>query len=100
MKDIDLKIITIVLAVCFSIGGLISHYTILHWLPAGLMVLAGLLIFGCVVSVEDRQPDGWDHVGNDKPISESDYKKMIRVQILCASITSCLAVITFVLTSN
>lgn len=100
MKDIDFKIITIVLAICFSIGGLINHLTILHWLPAGLMILAGLLIFGCVVSLEDRQSEGWDHVGNDKPLSEHEYKKMIRIQILCAITASSLAAITFLLTSN
>lgn len=100
MKDIDLRIITVVLAACFLIGGLINHYTFLHWLPAGLMILAGLLIFGCVMSIEDRQPEGWDHVGNDEPISESEYKNMIRIQILCAIIASSLAAVTFLITSN
>jgi len=100
MNDIDFKSLTIGLAVCLSIGGVIDYFTAFHWLPAGFFVMFAIFSNGVIVSIEDRQPGGWDHVGNNNPIPDAQFKKMLRVQKLCTLLALILGFVTYAYTSN
>jgi hypothetical protein len=100
MNDIDFKALTIGLAVCFSIGGVIDYFTAFHWLPAGFFVMFAIFFNGVIISIEDRQPGGWDHVGNNNPIPDAQFKKMLLVQKLCTLLALILGFVTYAYTSN
>ena len=100
MNDIDFKALLIGLAVCFSIGAVTDYFTAIHWLPAGVFVMFALFFNGIFISIEDRQPGGWDHVGNDNPIPDTQFKKMLRVQKLCTLIVLILGLVSYAYTSN
>ena len=100
MKSINFKTFTIVLTACFSIGVAIDYFTLLHWLPTGFMVLSAILFNGVAISIEDHQPDGWDHVENDNPINQIEYKKMIRLQIFLTITAFVCGLVSYAYTSN
>ena len=100
MNDIDFRVLLLVSAGCFLLGLAIDYFTGLHWLPAGLFVLSAVWFNGVVASIEDRQPGGWDHVGNDKPIPDAEFKKMLNMQKLCTLIIFVLAILSLAFTSN
>jgi hypothetical protein len=100
MKLADLKVPVIVLAICFSIGAVIDNFTKIHWLPAGFMVLFALLLNGVAISIEDREPGGWDYVENEGTKEKMEFKKMVRIQAFCTITVFILGLASYVYTSS
>ncbi len=95
MNGMDIKIPIVLVAICFSIGGIIDYFTKFHWLTAGLMVLAIFLINGLIISVEDRKKDGFDYDEEESQESKESFRKaclihtsFILLVVVCAIISA------------
>ena len=81
--DIDYKSLVIVLLVSFCVGAGIDYFSDkVHWLTAGFAVLFAIWANGLFISLEDREPDGWDYVENESEESKREFKKALKYKLL------------------
>lgn len=81
----------VLLAVCSAIGLGMEHFTDkVHWVTGGLIALFAICANGIFISVEDREPGGWDYDENETQDSGRDFQKLNRIHI---AVTICILVL-------
>lgn len=83
MTDIDLKSATIMVSVCFLVGGGIQYFTGFYWLTAALLVMVAVLVNGLVIFNEDLDEKGFDHQDGitDTPEAKAGQSRANKVQV-------------------
>ncbi|MCQ8849234.1 hypothetical protein NQT74_11625 [Alteromonas stellipolaris] len=95
--DIDYRsFITVLLfAVCVGVG--IDYFSEkVHWVTASFGVLFAIWANGLFISLEDREPGGWDYDKNESSQSKLEFRKSFKVQVALTVIVFVLAIFSHV----
>ena len=96
--DIDYKSLVTVLLVSFFIGAGIDYFSDkVHWVTAGFGVLFAIWANGLFISLEDREPDGWDYVENESDESKRKFKKSFKIQVVLTILVFILGICSHIL---
>ena len=82
-------------------GAGIDYFTDkVHWLTAGFGVLFAIWANGLFISLEDREPDGWDYVENESNESKREFKKGFKIQVALTILVFILAICSHILVGS
>lgn len=97
VSQVDFKGLLIVLLICFSIGAGIDYFSEkVHWVTGGLIALFAFWGNGLIISVEDRDPSGWDCDENESAKSKNEFKTAYRIQLVLTGVVLILGICSHV----